>query len=342
MTRACNLLHIHDNRLQFPVSNGVQDYITLHDNDTHSFVLLDRFTKLSSLGSPKSPHAVFLVGSSVSMSSSMTNDCTVSRPLSELNRIVQRVHDHVCGHASFGDMRTLLQRNKLWNADVQRLLSVLVEKCKHCIASSPPKSNRKFSISGINRGFNDVVCVDHFHLDDLRIFHAMDSYSRFSAALSVSSASLSDAIIAFESVWVSQFWPPSSVQGDLAFRHEVFQDYLSQYGTSFRPVPTRRHHKNVLESKHGVIRAIYLRLKSASPSSVPGLLAASAVRISNEMYGSETMSSFELAKGYTLPVDANGLPQVTPPELIQARDTLVAKRKLTLMLRSHATRDPVV
>lgn len=92
----------------------------------------------------------------------------------------------------------------------------------------------------------------------------MDRNSRYSAALTVPSALLSDAIVAFESSWFSKFCPPSFVQGDLAFRHDDFDTYLSQYGTIFRTVPNLRHHKNVLESKHGVIRAIFLRLKSAS------------------------------------------------------------------------------
>lgn len=34
-------------------------------------------------------------------------------PLSEVSRIVRRVHDHVCGPASFGDICTLLQRDNI-------------------------------------------------------------------------------------------------------------------------------------------------------------------------------------------------------------------------------------
>lgn len=338
VTRSCNILHDMDNRIQFPKVHGIQDYITMCDSQTHSYITLERFTCVPSVTSGHSSNAVVLVGHQISTAV----ETPTSRPLSELRRIVRRVHDHVCGDASYGNMRTLLQRNKIWNVEVQKLLSMIVEHCEHCIASSPPTSDRKVSISGINRGFNDVVCIDHFHLDDVRLFHVMDSYSRFSAALPVSSMSLSDAIAAFEAIWISHFWPPCAVQGDLAFRHNEFQEFLAQYGTSFRPVPPRRHHKNLLESKHGFIRAIFLRLKSASASTSPALLATMSVRISNEMYGSDTMSSFELAKCYSKPVDSSCLPKVTPKELIDARDCLLAKRKLTLMLRSQATRAPVI
>ena len=37
------------------------------------------------------------------------------RRWSELKRIVDRVHKHTCGHASYSDMKSLLRLNKLWN-----------------------------------------------------------------------------------------------------------------------------------------------------------------------------------------------------------------------------------
>lgn len=94
-------------------------------------------------------------------------------------------------------MRPLLQCKSTWNSYLQRLSSNLVEKCEHCIASSPPMLDRNVSIADINLGLKDVVYVDLFHSYALRRFHAMDSYSRFSAALPVLYAPLSDYISAF-------------------------------------------------------------------------------------------------------------------------------------------------
>lgn len=73
-------------------------------------------------------------------------------------------------------MRTILQRNNIWNSDVQHILSNTVEKCEHYIATAPPPSNRKVSIAGINPHFIDLICVDRFYIDELRLFHVMDTY----------------------------------------------------------------------------------------------------------------------------------------------------------------------
>lgn len=81
--------------------------------------------------------------------------------------------------------------------------------------------------------------------------------------------------------------------------------------------------------------------KSASLDSNARLLAVSPVSISNELYGWDTMSAFELEKGYTKPFDNSILSKTTPDEIISAHNELLANRKLTHMLRSNATNNVI-
>ena len=164
----------------------------------------------------------------------------------------------------------------------------------------------------------------------------MDSVTRYSSCSIVTSASLSDAILAFESCCLSQFWPPPAVLGDLAFNHDEFKHYLSSIGIEFNPIPPRRHNKNVLESKYGVIRSMFLRLTSEGSLS-PKLADMQSVRISNDLYGSEILSSFEMAKGFSRPVTVSSQVVEIDPVLVEAKIQLEAKRKLTRILRSKAT-----
>lgn len=52
---------------------------------------------------------------------------TLFRQMLEIAQIVKHVDKVVAGHTSFGDMRTLLQQNQQWNADVQKMLSKIVD-----------------------------------------------------------------------------------------------------------------------------------------------------------------------------------------------------------------------
>ena len=69
-------------------------------------------------------------------------------------------------------------------------------------------------------------------------------------------------------------------------------------GYSVSKNPPRSRNKNVLESKHGVIRTVFLRLLNEKEDNA-GLVAMQAVRISNDFYGSDILLSFEMAKGFT-------------------------------------------
>lgn len=64
--------------------------------------------------------------------------------------------------------------------------------------------------------------------------------------------------------------------------------------------------------------------------------AFEAVSISNDLYGDDFMSSFEVAKGFTKSLEENILKTV-PDNVIVARNRLQASHKLRLILKSKAT-----
>lgn len=117
ITRPYNMLHIGENALQLPRMKG--DKIPMIDNKFHSYIAYDRFLS-DRLSSPSlsclsaSPHAT---------------EKRVLDSWAETRRIVDKVHRHVCGHATFSDMRTLLIRNGLWNESVQHYLATKVSQC---------------------------------------------------------------------------------------------------------------------------------------------------------------------------------------------------------------------
>lgn len=143
-------------------------------------------------------------------------------------------------------MRTLHQRMNMRLDDAQTYLSRVVPRCNLFVTASVPHPLRKVVLLVLNRSFNDVVMVNHFYIDQVRIFHAMKSYSRFSAARTAPDATLNAAPLSFESVWDSLFCPLETVHSDQAFSDGDIQKYLKSHGISFRPVPSRFHRKNTL------------------------------------------------------------------------------------------------
>lgn len=82
------------------------------------------------------------------------------------------------------------------------------------------------------------------------------------------------------------------VQGDKAIYRCDFEAFLDDREMKFNPVPPRWHSRNPIESRHGIIRSIYLKPQTKSLEGSTELHAIRAVNISNDLYGSDVMSSF--------------------------------------------------
>lgn len=70
-------------------------------------------------------------------------------------------------------------------------------------------------------------------------------------------------------------------------------------------VPSRRHNKNVLESKHRVLRDIFVRVKefNSIAYSTDQMIIQMVMRIANNLYDNDVVSAFELDKGYIIPLN---------------------------------------
>lgn len=155
------------------------------------------------------------------------------------------------------------------------------------------------SISSLSKEFNEILCVDHLYLEDILLMHFMDLITRYSSALIITSTNLKEAVIVLEASWVSQFWYTDSIRAEKAFHVGLFKDYADKLGIATHPVPPGRHSKNSIESKHNIIRSIFLRLKENAGKDFDHSLA---VNITNDLYGNDKMSAFELAKFSAAPL----------------------------------------
>lgn len=172
------------------------------------------------------------------------------------------------------------------------------------------------------------------------MFHIMDSKTRLSAGVVVDDTSLTNALYALQIGWLTPFWTPDAIRGDQAFNHELFTKFAASIGSNFEPIPPRRHNKNVLESKHGILRSIFIRLCNADDQLDERVAIAMAFDVSNQLYGSDVMSAYELAHGFTKPLTDH--PMLLPADLYEVHCSLEAKRKLTRILRSKAINNTVV
>lgn len=111
----------------------------------------------------------------------------------------------------------------------------------------------------------------------------MDAAPRYFLGAVVESTSIAISTEAVESLWIAPFWASAELQEDEAFDNERFRTHCKVQGSNFRSVPCRRHSKNPFESKHRVIRDVYLRLVPSNPNLSHKTLILQALRVSNDL-----------------------------------------------------------
>lgn len=88
----------------------------------------------------------------------------------------------------------------------------------------------------------------------------------------------------------------------------MFGTFLTKYDNKVWPVPPRCHQKNRIEPNNCAICSIFLRLKASDDTVSDIIFTIRSFRISNNFYGSNTLSSFEMAKDFSKPVLENQRP----------------------------------
>lgn len=114
------------------------------------------------------------------------------------------VHKHVWGHAKFSNTQTLLEKNNMCSPDAAKYLSSQVAGYRSYQAASKQKPSRKVFLASLSRIFNDLICLDHFFLDEIRLFHAMDAFAAYSAGVTCKNISLASTAHDSGAIWLSQ------------------------------------------------------------------------------------------------------------------------------------------
>lgn len=129
-------------------------------------------------------------------------------------------------------MFTVIQQNDIgWDA-AQRYLCRVIEHSNNSSAASVPLPLHKAALKVPSCTVNDVVMVGRFYQDQLRILHAMCSYSIFFFVYIIRDETFSTSTI-FKYIWFGQLWPAESVKRDRVFGGRGFQPYLKLHGIYF-------------------------------------------------------------------------------------------------------------
>lgn len=202
----------------------------------------------------------------------------------------------------------------------------LTANCKECRAPHLPHTSIKELLSTPNPHLSQNVFVDYMYFGSYCILHNIDCKTPLSAGVVCDEAFISIAKYALLIGWRTQFWTPESVAGDDAFNRPTSTDFVRYTTSEIESALPPRHSRNVLDSKHGILRSSFLQRCHADEDVYKLFHIAMAFDVSKQLCRFNVTSVYMLPHEFTKPL--SDYPTKLPNKLLHAHNTLDAKRKL--------------
>ena len=271
--------------------------------------------------------------------------------------ILKEVHEKT--HAPYKDIQLLLERTGHWSPLTAQELANLRRSCHICSLQSDPKPNTKYGLK-ISPEFNKEVCVDVAYLDasllsttashaselysgsQMAVLHVMCNRTWYSEVELITSRKLDILIDVFDCIWSFNHGYPKELYIDSEFDKDIFHKFLSDNSIQPKIVPPRRHNKLRIERKNRTLKCFIRKLRSTYPQKTLRWSAKKASFLANVFYGSQSISPFELGRGYTPRISDGSKLALIDPEIIEAYLDDKATRNLNRILRhrKHQNRVP--
>lgn len=245
------------------------------------------------------------------------------------------------------DMLTLCKRGGVLTPVLKRVFYSTFDSCSICKSTGRPHSSRKISFGKILVDFNEHVQVDFFFMQEMEnepVLDMVDIHTGLSQTAVTRTRRIAVAAEAFESLWINQHGAPRLVSGDPEFFNNSFANQLAYFRIKFQPRPSRAHNKiGVVDRKNAIIRHFAQKLfkeafhaRDTRGTTVNNdAIIARATYLSNVLFASKTLSSFELSRGYC--PQMQGLQNnIVTTELRAAHDEQVARRAIYKLIKSKA------
>lgn len=257
----------------------------------------------------------------------------------EIN-LAKKVHRY--SHAHESEMINLFKNAGILTPPLALACRKVVDACDACKGSGRRGIKRKISLSHVNQAFNEEIQADfatvRFKDANHEVLNVVDTGTTYGLRLIVPDRSAKTMKKLLEKHWFLEFGAPKSFSADPEFTRGVMERFLQLHDVTLQQRPARSSNKNgIVERQNGVFKMIMERLSKHDKTSEVDEVVARASLFTNLIKGSNVLSSFQLAKGYSPSI--LGMPRkFVPQELLDAHVEITAARAIHKVLKGKAPR----
>ncbi len=250
---------------------------------------------------------------------------------------LKRIHRFT--HASAKEMKTILKDAGMLNPELEEYCEKIHDACDICASTGRPAHRKRISITHINEKFNESVAADFLVAfigsEKFQVLNIIDMGTNYGERTIVSRRNADEMKNRIETEWLYHHGAPRFFCTDPEFTKPLLKNFLKSHGIITQERPSRCSSKNgKVERNNGIFKHILSRISREKTSSSPATIVARASFVTNMFHGNSTLSSFQLARGYS--PSFLGVPSsVVPEDILSAHKQTVASRALQKVLKSH-------
>ena len=250
---------------------------------------------------------------------------------------IKRIHRFT--HAPAKEIKSILNDAGVLNEELSDYCEEVHNSCDICASSGRPAHRKKVSITHVNEEFNVSVSADflvaYIGEHKFEIINIVDMGTNYGERTIVSRRTADEMKHKLETDWLYHHGAPQEFSADPEFTTPTLKRFLKSHAIEVKERPSRSSSKNgKVERNNGLFKLILSRIARENTCSPPQTLVARASFLTNLFHGNSTLSSFQLARGYS--PSLLGVPAaVVPPDVLAAHKHTVASRALQKVLKSH-------
>lgn len=251
--------------------------------------------------------------------------------------LAKKIHRYT--HATATEMKHIYHTANQLTEPLAQAFDKVYTACEICCSEGRPFHAKKISISHVNEAFNQELQADFFWItiqtQKAIVLNMVDAGTRYAERIIASARNAETMTSLIDQHWFDRHGAPAAFSSDPEFQAPILTKFLQRHKINIRKRPSRRHNKTgIVERNNGVFKAIFYRLAKEQSTASASALVSRASFLSNLFVGSNTLSAFQLARGYTPSV--LGLPPtIVTQDILDAHCEQVALRAIQKLLRSR-------
>ena len=245
------------------------------------------------------------------------------------------------GHASFENIKKLLDHAGLWAPTHADPIKAIISDCEACKTSGSPVSAPVVDINHVEPNFNEEVELDIVYFHGKPFLHMECKKTKLSSTIQLENREAVTLWNAFVHSWIfsTAHGPPAVLQGDPEFDNAVFKERAEKWGIALNATAAKaKWQQGIIERGDGVLRAIFNRIDKERPEVPLRMKVSHATFAKNIMFGTRKASSYELVYHKAFPI--GGCSAALPESLRNAYSRSIAHRKIGVALKSRTRHYP--